>query len=223
MVFSFIWSRLPSLFSEAAPAEQRPQESPKQAVTPKASKSGTPAEQRPQESPKQAVTPKASKSGTPGTGRARREAKRQQEESSDPSDFSLAYKQSEGKVLAMWTHRACRPGDVDAWVGLHEILAPKGRGSDQEDDDEDEQRHIVGSLEVSGRLRFKDIRSTKLDGELVFPLNARKLEDGDYVLALHNSGGAIGEGNLFLAVSEPFGVKDGMIRPATSGNKRVKK
>lgn len=194
-VFSFFGAT-----GDAAPAVKAPAPKPKD---------GTPKRASP-----------AAASVTPGTGRARREAKRTQDAMAecDPKDFSLAFRQDDdaGKVTVAWTHRSCRPGDVDAWVGLHEVLAPARPADDEE---EEEVRHAVGTHAVSGRRRYKGIRSNKLEGEMAFPLVS--LEDGEYILALHNARGTIGDENLFLAVSEVFTVRNNQIR-AADGNKRPK-
>lgn len=115
------------------------------------------------------------------------------------------------KTVAVWSHTACRPGDVDAWIGLHAILG---------DDHEDEVTHNVGSLVVSGRLLYKAVRARKLEGETSFPINPERLEDGQYILALHNAGGGrVGDENLFLSTSDPFTVKGTKLLSVKSGAK----
>lgn len=159
--------------------------------------------------------PKDKEVPTPSSGRARREAKRSGLEA-DPSQFSISFVVDGNKLHVAWSHRSCRPGDVDAWIGLHEVLDATA---------EDEVRHAVGDMELSWRLQSKSIRSTKLNGESMLPVAKDKLDDGEYVLALHNSGGVTGEENLFLAVSNSFRVKKGKIVSSsmTPTSKRARK
>lgn len=169
------------------------------------------AKASPKTAPKASKTDATLATATPGTGRARREAKRQQLEADAEHDADVAnYGVSlevlpDGKTRAVYAHRQSRPGDVDAWIGLHEVL------SAQEAKEADDIRYEVGGRTLSARYRFKGIRSTKLEGDITFPLSAEKLSDGEYVLALHHNGGATGDENLFLAVSESFTVSDGKL------------
>lgn len=206
---SWVWASLPTLFSESKPN------------TPTTADIAAPAKAGPSKPPSSATPKKAAataSAATPGTGRARREAKRQQEAEADvnSSNYSIALHQEAGKVFAAWSHRSCRPGDVDAWVGLHEVLDHKSSSAD-----EDEIRYTVGKLELSGRRRYKSIRSNKLDGVTTFPLS----EDGTFVLGLHNAAGTVGDENLFLAVSNTFSVRKGVVSgvvAAQGSNKRSK-
>jgi hypothetical protein len=100
---------------------------------------------------------------------------------------------------------------------LHEVLSQEAGAAGAGDDD---LHYAVDGRALSGRYRFKGIRSTKLEGDVAFPLSADKLTDGEYVLALHNNGGATGDENLFLAVSESFEIYDGKL---SSSHKRQKK
>lgn len=215
-MLSYIWNRLPSMLSAEEPKAallSADCASPKPGILLDVGNTNDSLAKPLASTPKTKAVVSAPAT-TPGTtGRARREAKRQSE-ALDPSDFRVSMRMDGAKTIVAWKHGSCRPGDVDAWIGLHEV---------QNEEDDEEMRHKVGSLELSTRIRFKAIRSTKLEAELVFPLNEERLDDGEYVLALHNMGGVVGDENLFLAITDVFSVRKGKVISTPSSNKRLKK